>query len=85
MAIHFEVGEEVVEVWGTDDNAKRRRTKISGVFPDGTCTTSEGRLYDSLTGAAVPRCEGYRAIHTAEKYKHLGKLLERARPGEGAT
>lgn len=82
MAIHFEVGDEVVEVWGRDDSAKRRLTKISGVYPDGTCTTSEGRIYDSLTGAARPPMEGYRAIHTAEKYKHHGKLLERAKAGE---
>ena len=77
MAIHFEVGDEVVEVWGTGPTAKKRNTAITIACSDGTCTTTEGRVYDRLTGAAIPAAQGYRAIHSAEKYRHASRLIEK--------
>ena len=76
MATLFEVGDDVVEVMGTGEDATRVHTKIARITSPRVCQTASKREYDRLTGAAVPAVKGYRAIHTFEKFRIPAKELE---------
>lgn len=81
MGILFEVGDHVVETIGAGEDAKRVHTTIRRIITDRTVQTATGNEYDRLTGAKVEPGPGYRAIHTAEKYRAPGKHLQERAAG----